>query len=64
MGERRTKVGIEMDDRNFAVHGVDGAKQWKHNCVVPTEGNDSRMVFAIEGEGYECFSRDRIITQG
>jgi hypothetical protein len=45
------------------LHGVDRAKQRQDNGVVSAEGNNSWMMFAIEGERYEGFPGDRVIAQ-
>ena len=44
------EVGIEVDDRERAVDGVQAFEDGEDDGVVPSEGEDARMLTPVEGE--------------
>ena len=52
------QVGVEVDHGYRTVSGVDGSQQRKHDGVVASKSDDTRMMFSVSRDWHEWLSRD------
>lgn len=50
-------MGIEVDDRDRSIDGLDGTKNGEHNSVISTQSDDTRVMFPVQREGLELNPR-------
>ena len=57
------QVRVEVDYRDRTVSTIDRTKQREHYSMVAAECDDTRMVFAIEGDSLQRLASSRVITK-
>lgn len=53
-----------MDDGNRAISGINRSQNGKHDCMVPTECDNARVMFPIHSQWGQGFTCNRVVLQG
>ena len=57
------QVAVEMNDRDLTVGTVDGTQQREDDGMVPSESDDTWVMFAVSRDGNERLSGLRVVPE-